>query len=132
MVEMLAKDYQRILPITLFYKFWIEDDDKISNITESLKSFYFGNRSISSETPFELVRVSIRVVEILSMYYYARNKWLRQIYVFLQLFTDAYFAYGAIEAVKRHKTKVYFYYYDHRNERTLNEIFGKYPIDLGE
>ncbi|XP_065216332.1 esterase E4-like [Planococcus citri] len=103
MLKLLSKDYHRVLPVILFYKFWIEDEDKISNITESLKNFYFGNESISFKTPSKLIAFH----------------------------TDAYFAHDAIEAAKRHNNTVYFYYYDHRNERTFSEVFGKCSIDLG-
>lgn len=41
-----------------------------------------------------------------------------------QLFTDAYFTTNCIEAARRHNGKTFVYYYDHRNRRTFNELFG--------
>ncbi|XP_065216331.1 juvenile hormone esterase-like [Planococcus citri] len=99
----LNAHYKRLLPIAFYYGSYIEDREKVDQITESIKKFYFGDKNIGMETAKELI----------------------------QLYSDGYFTYSVLEAARRYKGPVYFYYYDHRNKRTFTEIFGQIAGDLG-
>ena len=49
--------YKRIIPISFYYGSWIKGQEKIDQITESIKKFYFGDKNIGTETAQELIRV---------------------------------------------------------------------------
>lgn len=42
-----------------------------------------------------------------------------------QMVTDGDFAHGVIKSALRYNGTKYFYYYDHLNERSFNEVWGE-------
>ncbi|XKL67572.1 hypothetical protein PGB90_003063 [Kerria lacca] len=101
-LKYLNKNYERIFPLLLLYYQWTPAE-KHSHVAKAIKEFYFGEEDINEKTALNLVN----------------------------LITDGYFTFDCIQAALRHSTNTYFYYYDHRNVQTFNELFGFYKEDLG-
>lgn len=55
----LNENYKRWFPISFFYGLWMDDEARIDEVTEKLKTFYFGDKDIGVETTHELIRVSM-------------------------------------------------------------------------
>lgn len=45
--------------------------------------------------------------------------------IYAQMVTDGGFAYHAIKSATKYNGTCYFYYYDHQNQRSFNEIWGQ-------
>ncbi|XKL67577.1 hypothetical protein PGB90_003068 [Kerria lacca] len=102
LVKKVNEQYKRIMPVTLIYGF-VLPHEKIDTVTDELKKFYFGNKEIGLETSKE----------------------------FVDMLTDSLFLFHCVEAALRNKEITYFYYYDHLNKFSLNNLLGNYPGNLG-
>ena len=122
-----------MIPLSFFYA--DETNQKIlSAITTSIKEFYFGDNDISLETGKNLSNVSTRVSISDIQANYNRDGILEYIvllFVYLQMFKSGYFTVDTVEAARHHNNEVFYYLYDHRNERSFNEIFGNLTEELG-
>ncbi|XKL67579.1 hypothetical protein PGB90_003070 [Kerria lacca] len=102
LADEINENYKRLFPIIFNYGYWLPEE-KLDVITEKLKHFYFGNKSIGMDTAKELVDIH----------------------------TDVYFAYPSIKSARRHPASVYYYYYNHKNKFTIGQLLGDYKKDLG-
>lgn len=51
--------YKRLFPIIFSYGVWLEDEKKVSAITEAMKTYYFKDKPIGPDTAHALVDVGI-------------------------------------------------------------------------
>lgn len=55
----LNNDYKRLFPVIFYYGSWMNDETKIAEVTETLRSFYFDKKDIGSDTAHALVDVRV-------------------------------------------------------------------------
>ncbi|KAK7602467.1 hypothetical protein V9T40_008056 [Parthenolecanium corni] len=100
----LNENYLRYVPI-ITHTMYNSDPEKLAEISERIKVYYFGTADIGPQTDSQLVN----------------------------MFTDASFTYPLIKSVLSHKNKTtYVYLYDHNNQAKMyKNQYGIYEKDLG-
>lgn len=108
-----------LAPIALML---IELTRNITDVTDQIRKFYFGNEAITMDKRIDIVNVSNSFINF--------KKMLR---FFLQLFTDRFFLNGAVlsnllQLKQTNASPIYYYLFDYKGTVTNAVLFGdNYP-----
>ncbi|CAH0394439.1 unnamed protein product [Bemisia tabaci] len=95
-VEELKENPEYVLPIVMILKSAFPRD-KLPSVVKKIQGFYFGDKPIDLDSSSEAV---------------------------INMITDGWFLYGAIEAARKYKGDAYLYLYDYQHAVSMNSVFG--------